>query len=421
MTLKANLILLIIVSLFLAGLGTRSGSIALMALPFLVYLGAGLITSPGDVRIRAIRTLDCVRNHENAQVTMTFTIENEGAAIPRLQIDEPAHHQLDVITGKLRNRFFIHAGKKIDYSYTFRLPRGRYEWKQINATASDAFGLFEKTIHIPTSAQLFILPEPPLLRRFKFNARNTLHTPGSNLSRLPGCGVDFWGLREYHPGDSLRLINWRLTARHPNQFFSKVFEREEMADVGLILDTRGSNPHTGNNDDFFEQSIQATAALAKTFLRAGNRVSLLAMGERVIRVFPGYGKRQLVNILDKLAECRLEDTISLDTLRYFPVRLFPSHTMIVLISPLRSQDFKTIARLRAEGYQIVVVSPNPIRYIAREQETKGYGQLALRLVTLEREVLLWSIRKVGVEVVDWAVDQPLEKAIRSRRVRGMFG
>ena len=39
----------------------------------------------------------------------------------------------------------------------------------------------------------------------------------------------------------LRRLDWRLTARHPRQFFTKEFEQESIADVGLIVDARGSN------------------------------------------------------------------------------------------------------------------------------------------------------------------------------------
>jgi len=51
---------------------------------------------------------------------------------------------------------------------------------------------------------------------------------GSIPARLGGSGTDFFGVREYHPGDSLRSLDWRLTARHPRQFFTKEFEQEEM-------------------------------------------------------------------------------------------------------------------------------------------------------------------------------------------------
>jgi len=419
MSRKANLILFIITSLFLAMLASRNGSFGLVAIPFLIYLGAGSLTSPGDVHLRVTRSLDSVRCREDTPVTMVIRVENAGPTIHCLRLVEDLVPRIRLIEGDLTRWVSIPAGGEIEFRAVFTAPRGRYEWQSVNAIVSDPFGLFKKSIQVETPVRLLVTPEPPVLRRFQLHPRNTIHTPGSNLSRLPGCGVDFWGVREYRPGDSLRLIHWQKMARHPMNFFSKEFEREEMADIGLILDTRDSDPRTAGDGTFFNHSIQATAALAKSFLRAGNRVSLLAMGERMIRVFPGYGKRQLVHILDQLANCQQTENGSLDTLRYIPVRLFPSHAMIVIISPLRRHDYKTIARLRAEGYQILVVSPNPVRYVADQWQVHGSNGLALRLVALERAILLWRIRQLGVEVIDWMVDQPLDRAVRFvRRGRG---
>jgi len=417
MTRKANLILLIIIILFLAALASRDGSFALMTVPFLVYLGLGLFASQGTLDLRATRRLDVIRSREDSPVAMTIQISNEGESTACLRIHDLVksnQSDLDTLTS---DWFSLPPNQEAEFRYTVKAPRGRYEWQTVKVSASDPFGLFEQTHHLQAPARLAVVPEPPKLRRFSFRPKTTLHTPGSNLSRLPGSGIDFFGVREYHPGDSQRLIHWRLAARHHSQLFSKEFEREEMADIGLILDTRISNPRPRASQAFFDYSVQATAALAKNFLQTGNRVSLLALGERVIRVFPGYGKRQLVNILDQLADCQPAENISLDTLRYFPVRLFPSHAMIVLISPLQTQDFKTIARLRSEGYQILVVSPNPVQFVIRERLKDSPSPLATRMVHLERKILLWRIKQLGVDVIDWLVDQPFEQAIQARKAR----
>ena len=273
---------------------------------------------------------------------------------------------MNLVDGSLEQRFTIHSNEKVELRYTFNAPRGRYQWSNVRLTASDPFGLFEKTLELPAEAHTLVLPEPHKLDRIKFRPRPNIRAAGPNLSRLPGSGIDFWGVREYHPGDFLRAIHWRLAARHPRSFYSKEFEREEMADIGILLDARlAANPYHGA-DNLFEYSVQAAAALAKNFLSAGNRVSMLVLSDRLVRVFPGYGKRQLVRILDQLAGCTLGERVTFETLKYLPVRLFPSHSVIVIISSLLTQDFDTIARLRAEGYQLLLVSPNPVQWAAMD-------------------------------------------------------
>lgn len=430
MNTKTNLILLVIAGLFLAALTSRSSTPVLMALPFVAYLAAGVLTAPGDPLLRAQRSLSRKRSEVGAPVEQEVLVVNEGPDVPRLVLREPALAKLHVTQGdlmlaKLRltqgdlvQCVSLPAGQTAAIRYTFTGRRGRLAWEEAQVTVSDLFGLFETQRLLPAPAQVLVLPEQRPLHRLRVRPRHTIRTAGPNLSRLPGAGVDFFGVREYHAGDSLRWIHWKKSARQPRTFFSKEFEREEMADIGLLVDASlAANPARGS-DSLLEYSLQAAAALAKTILRAGNRVSLLVLGERIVRVFPGSGKRQLARILDQLSACEPGEKVSFETVKYLPVRLFPSQSLIIVISPLRQRDFNALIRLRAEGYQVLLISPDPVAFAARADALVGLdGQesFAVRAARLERETLLRRVRQIGVQVVDWPVDQPLDAMLRSLR------
>lgn len=420
MSAKANLVLLVVAGLFLAALASRNGSLAMMALPFLLYLLAGLLASPKDIRLGATRSVSSLRAQPGESITVTLAIQNEGSSVPRLEILEQTRSGMLIREGSLEQRLTLPSEKTAELRYTFQGPRGMYAWETIPVIVSDLFGLFEQRLDLPAQAQTLILPEQIPLRRMFIQPLHTLCTVGPNLSRLPGIGVDFWGVREYRPGDSLRWIHWRNSARHPQQFFTKEFEREEMANIGLLLDARATTNLLRGERNLLEYSTQAAAALARSLLRAGNRVSLLIVGERMVRVFPGTGKPQLARILDRLAECEPSEKLSFDALKYIPVRLFPTNSLIIMISPLRLDDDQSIARLRAEGYQVLLVSPDPIQFCASEYPRNDTSSLAIRAARLERAALLWRIRQMGVAVVDWPVDQPLSKYAREMR-RAVYG
>lgn len=415
MNTKLNLILLIIVGLLLGALISRNGSIALLTIPFLVYLGTGLLLNPGDIRLRASRALNLLRSDGKKPIKMALMIENSGTVIPRLQLVEPSMPGMDMVEGALQQCFFLSSGEKIRFHYEFNVPRGRYTWQTIRLKASDPFTLFEKHIELPAEAHTLVIPEHDKVQHFKYHPKPTVRTSGPYLSRSAGSGVDFWGVREYHVGDSLRLIDWRKTARNPRFFFSKEFEREEMADIGLLLDARMVTNQYFGNENLFEFSIQATAALSKYFINSGNRVSMLVLSDRLVRVFPGYGKRQLTRILDQLAGCALGENITLESLKHLPVKLFPSRSVIVFISTLLSGDFSTIARLQAEGYQLLVISPDPAQIISENQPHSSLDALAMRTVCLERTLLLRRFQQIGIQVIDWNINQPLIQTLRTAR------
>jgi uncharacterized protein (DUF58 family) len=115
-------------------------------------------------------------------------------------------------------------------------------------------------------------------------------------------------VREYQVGDSLRRINWRISARDAGAapgfrgLTSNEFEQERIADVGLILDARESVNVSIGDHSLFERSVSAVAALAGAFLEDGHRVSLLTYGYGLRRVFPGMGKVHKNRILRTLAQ-----------------------------------------------------------------------------------------------------------------------
>ena len=410
---KANLILLLVAGLLLAALAGRNGALALMTLPFLFYLTAGLIAAPNEVRLRASRSLDKSRCEAGDEITQILTIENAGADAPCLFIRELLPPSLRVTDGILTRRVALPANEKVDMQYRFTAPRGCFEWQTIAVMISDPFGLFERRCELAAPARVLVLPPTVPLRKLPVRLSHTLHTVGPNLSRLPGTGIDFWGVREYHPGDSLRWIHWQAAARHPKQLFTKEFEREEMANVGLLLDARTLTERSTGGENLLEHSIKATASMAKNLLQMGNRVSLLILGDRFVRVFPGTGKRQLIRVLDRLAECKSGDKNLFNALKYLPVRLFPANSMIIVVSPLQASDFPSLARLRAEGYRVLLVSPDPVNFLASGSPDTPAASLAIRAARLERKALLWRIRQMGIGVIDWPVDQSLAQVIRT--------
>lgn len=413
MTRKIRIALFLIAGLFLAALITRNGTIALITIPFLIYICIDILDFPGDIRLEAKRELSTFRCNEFSPISMQLLVENHGSPISRICLLEPNYPGMQIMSGSKELSFSLSEKDNIDMQYSFTLPRGSYGWQRITLVVSDTFGLFEKTIHIEAGTRVNVLPEPMVLRQFKYHPNPNIRTIGTNLSRLPGTGIDFWGVREYHPGDPLSSIHWRKKAQSPRSLFSKSFEREEMADIGLLLDGRMQTNNFSGLENLFEYSIKAMSTLARHFIAKGNRVSMLVLNDRLIRVFPGYGKHQLIRILDELAGCTTGDKVTLGILKHLPVRLFPSRSVIVFVSPLDPGDYQTIKRLHIEGYQLLIISPNPVQKCSRDIIDNTDEAFALRATIIERKLMFRRISRLGVHIVDWDISQPLNGILQS--------
>jgi uncharacterized protein (DUF58 family) len=222
--------------------------------------------------------------------------------------------------------------------------------------------------------------------------------------------VEFFGVREYQPGDPLRWVNNRASARHPQTLFINEFEQERVADVGLILDARQQSDARSPEGLLFEHSVRATATLADTFLSVGNRVGLFIYGRSLDWTFPGYGKAQRERILRALARAQQGGGHVFEKLEHLPTRLFPARSQLVLISPLLNEDADLLITLRARGYRLLVISPDPITFERKGLNESPEVELATRFARLERELLLTRLRQADIRVVDWPVDIPFSRA-----------
>jgi len=406
---KTLSLVLLLCGLILAALITRNGELLLLAIPIITYLLVGLARTPTKMTLIAKRTITpaSVIAYENA-VTQIH-IANQGNKLVSAWCKDMIYPSMEILQGQERSRLFLSPEESVEINYEFKTSRGIYSWDAIQICASDPFGLFDLKVDVPAPGKIHVYPAPISIQSVNLRPRNTIHTSGPILARTAGSGTDFWGVREYKLGDSLRRINWQLTARHPDRLFTNEFESEEIADYGFILDSRILTNAEEIEEEILESSLSAVQSLAEDYLKNGNRVSLLIFGKPIRYVFPGYGKQQLSSLREELASAKLSPYIPFDYLKYFPVRLFPQRSVIIVFSSVEARDLEVYARLRSFGYDVLLISPDPIDLSSK---SRNVSRLATRIARVERGILLNQLMSRGVKVIDWKIEEPLEKALR---------
>jgi len=116
----------------------------------------------------------------------------------------------------------------------------------------------------------------------------------THTSRFRGRGVDYVESRAYQPGDDIRLMDWRLTARSGRPH-TKVFQEEREQSILLLVDCNASM-HFGSRARFKSVQAARTAALvAWAAVHGGDRVGAIGFG-------PGL-KAEIANNLGLKLEC----------------------------------------------------------------------------------------------------------------------
>ena len=197
------------------------------------------------------------------------------------------------------------------------------------------------------------------LIRVRFKARDFSFMPrqpvtsilsGRYASRLRGRGLNFEEMRRYLPGDDVRTIDWRVTAR-TRQPHVRVYTEEKDRAVLLLVDQR-ANMFFGSRDRMKSVTAAELAALgAWRALDAGDRVGAVVFNDtEVTDLRPQRSQQAVMSILGTVVEMNQRLRVGTDiepnpgmlneALRK-AVRLAPHDVLVVIISDFFGVDSET--------------------------------------------------------------------------------
>ena len=192
------------------------------------------------------------------------------------------------------------------------------------------------------------------VRRLELATRRLVRdlSAGDYASAFRGRGIEFQDVREYQPGDDVRTIDWRVTARLGVTYLRRHHEERELTML-LLVDESASAQVGSRRRTRSELSAQVAAVLALTAAHANDRVGAAFFSGGLGRmVAPRKGRRHALRVLGELLAARADGATTdlgaaLDALE----PLLPRRVVLVILS-----DFYT------SGYQL------PLARLARKHE-----------------------------------------------------
>ncbi len=122
---------------------------------------------------------------------------------------------------------------------------------------------------------------------------------GSDNSRLLGSGLEYASSRPYVPGDSVRLLNWRLSAR-TNKPYVREYEALKRTSIYIVLDTSTSMSITSVARSKHALALWIASALGLVAQRRMSPVAIVGGGERNMPVVPSLSRNDLQRSLEPL-------------------------------------------------------------------------------------------------------------------------
>lgn len=236
---------------------------------------------------------------------------------------------------------------------------------------------------------------------------------GAHHTRRRGPGSELYDIAPFQPGDRLRRIDWRVTARQTGpreQLFTRHTLTDSDADIVCCLDNRYDlrTDVTSWPEPLDAQSLGTVApgsldiavttvlSLARSYLAQGDRVGILDLSRPFDVLQMGSGRRHLrrlrVHIARHARRPGTGDAVPL------PRRLpdFPAGALVIVTSVFLDDDIARFAlSWRRAGHPVLAVDvlPSPLDP-APDTETTT----ALRLVLAERADRLRSMSDHGIAV-----------------------
>lgn len=256
-------------------------------------------------------------------------------------------------------------GTTVSHRYSLRCARrGVYEVGPLVAVTSDPLGLTERETVLAEKFELLVHPriehvaDRPLTRRYE---DPPIRPP---VSRPFPSGLEFYGMREYVPGDELRRIVWRASAR-VGKLMVREAEEGITDHITIVVDTdRGVHSWEGDHSESFETGVRAAASLAVRHLRDGYEVRCEVNDGPLIRKERGSaGQLPVLDALARVDMTRTPLTTAITRLLADPRR--DAHN--VLITPhLREREAAQLRLLLNKGVSILVVA---LLWTEEHQET----------------------------------------------------
>ena len=140
------------------------------------------------------------------------------------------------------------------------------------------------------------------VRRIEIKTRGLVNDlfGGEYHSIFKGRGMTFSEVREYNPGDDIRLIDWNVTARTGSPFV-KVFEEERELTVILVVDISSSGAFGSQTQIKKNISAEIASVLGFSAIKNNDKVGLILFSDEVVKYLPPKkGKSHILRVIREL-------------------------------------------------------------------------------------------------------------------------
>jgi uncharacterized protein (DUF58 family) len=389
----------------LAALATRRPELVVVAAPFALVAALGLLLArrpsiDAEVELGVERTL------EGDEVDIRLTLVADVGA-ERVEALLQLPRQLVVLGGDNPVQLRLADGERRELRYRLQCARwGAFRVGRVYLRTHDWFGLLQRELVVDRRVPLKVYPSEENVRNL-LQPLETQVFAGNHVARQKGEGIEFADLRPFVPGDRIRHVNWRASARRGELWINE-HHAERNADVVILLDSF-AEARRGDRSTL-DPALRAAGTLAARYLRQKDRVGFVTFGGILNWLLPTTGAVQLYRIVDAMLDTQIVLSYAWRDVVTVPRRTLPPQALVLALTPLLDDRSESaLLDLRGRGFDLVVVEISPLSLLPRP--TGDAGDLADRLLRLRREAVRGRFERADIPVAVWGDETSLAAAL----------
>lgn len=314
------------------------------------------------------RTLSECRVFPDEKVNLTLHLANRKLLpLPWIQVEDQVPAGLTnnepaagARSAPVRRSTALLWYRSVRWTYTLECgKRGYFPFGPLVMTSGDIFGLYSRSLALTTGDSILVYPRIFPLSRISIPS---VHPLGNSRSETcvfqdPTRAI---GVREYRPGDSLRHVHWKASARTQG-LQVKVFEPTTTFKVALLLGVDSFHRENVFREDDFELGISTVASIAHDVIEHRGPVGLFVNTRLVdsgqgVSIPPSGNRGQLTQILETLAKTTYSWNVPFGTFLDSERKSLPAGTTLLFVMGAPTDDLPPLLlSLKESGYRLLVV------------------------------------------------------------------
>jgi uncharacterized protein (DUF58 family) len=392
-----SVVLLLFFVLFVGVVRGQSALILLSSLLIVTAVGSTLWSRRAPAGLNYRRYFDPPRIFPGEQTQYVVEITNRKLLpLPWIRVDE---HMPAAVTPVQGGPSFVSAEgwqrrRSLSMGWNERVVlrqpftctvRGDYVVGPTEVETGDPLGLFPVQLRIPETHELLVYPRLAELPRSPLDSRSPFGTARALPPVLPDP-IRIAGVRDYRPGDPMRLVDWKATARRM-QLQTRVLEPTTMNNIVVVVNVQTmAYAWQGYDMKRFEAAVGVAAALLRDGVADRHLVGIAAnasgsgMEEFQLYVRPSRRPSQLEDALGALATIAPIPTIAYGPFLERIAANFPYGASLVAVTAFLNQDTADdLARLAERGHamSLVFLGSNPAVEIDRRVQVRTLPEVRL--------------------------------------------